>query len=376
METLREIIKGCCNLCCCCGTYSDSYVSLNGRRYNIKRLLGEGALSFVYLVQQSGGISSTGPINLGNTLEFYALKRIRCPFGNIESISNAMKEVENYKRFQSPYIISLIDSQVAQEKDGSKTVCILLPYFPLGSLQDTIDRNLLKGTFISGSECLRIMMGIARGLRCLHDPSAREQAGNESETGIDTVSMSYSDEAAMLLDDTPLELDILSSHTTTNTNSYLHRDIKPTNILFSSEGLPIISDLGSCCRTDINITTRHQLNELQDWVADNCSLPYTAPEMLNLTLGSSISCKADIWSLGCTCYTMLFGMSPFERELQVSGASLTYAICNAKFSFPQQTRYSDGLIQLIQSCLQTDPKARPDINELLNMLQDLQTSSS
>lgn len=375
METLRDLAKSCCSLCCCCFNYSDSYVSLNGRRYNIKRLLGESTLSFVYLVQQSGGSSSTGPINLGSTREFYAFKRIRCPFGNIESISNAMREVDNYKRFQSPYIISLIDSQVAQEKDGSKTVCILLPFFPLGSLQDSIDRNLLKGTFISESECLRIMMGIARGLRCLHDPTAREQTDSDAETGQDTVSMSYSDEAALLLDDTPLELDILSSQNTTVTKSYIHRDIKPANILFSSEGLPIISDLGSCCKTDLSVMTRHQLSELQEWVADHCTLPYTAPELLNVTLNSSINCKADIWSLGCTCYTMLFGISPFERELQVSGASLRYAIGNAKFSFPEQTRYSEGLIQMIKSCIQVDPSVRPDINELLNTLQDLQTSS-
>lgn len=375
METIREIVKSCCNLCCCCFTYSESYVSVNGRRYYIKRLLGESSLSFVYLVQQSGAAGGGAASGLGAVQELYALKRIRCPFGNVESISNAMREVENYKKFQSPYIISLIDSQVTQEKDGSKTVSILLPFFPLGSLQDSIDRHLLKGTFISESECLRILLGIARGLRSLHDPAAREQTSSDAETAPDTVSMSYSDEAALLLDDTPLELDILSSHNTVATKSYIHRDIRPSNILFSAEGLPIISDLGSCCKTDVTITTRHQLSELQEWVAENCAIPYTAPELLNITLDSSINCKADIWSLGCTCYTMLFGISPFERELQVSGLSLIYAIGNAKYGFPQNTRYSEGLIQMIQSCIQVDPAARPDINELLNTLQDLQTSS-
>lgn len=372
METFREIIKVCCSLCCCCWRVSDSYVSINGRRYSIRRLLGEGTLSFVYLVQRVGGPTGTGSISLSNAPELYALKRIRCPFGNIESISAAMKEVDNYKRFQSPYIITLVDSQVVQERDGSKTVCILLPYFPLGSLQDMINRNLLKGTFVSESECIRIMIGIARGLRCLYDPSARENS--DVETVQDASSLSYSDEAAFLLDDTPLELDVLSSHNTINTKSYIHRNITPANVLFSSEGLPVVSDLGSCCRADITVTTKHQLNELQDWVHTRCSIPYTAPELLNVMINATIDCKADIWSIGCTCYAMLFGMSPFERELQVSGASLNYAIGCAKYSFPEQTRYSESILKVIENCLQVDPATRPDVNELLDTLQDLQSS--
>lgn len=374
METVRGILKSCCYFCCCCYDFSESYISLNGRRYTIKKLLGEGSLSFIYLVQQLGNTTSSGGIAIGNAPELYALKRIRCPFGNIESMICAMKEVDNYKRFQSPYIISLIDSQVVQEKDGSKTVCILLPFFPLGSLQDTINRNLLVGTFISENECIRIMIGISRGLRCLHDPSARETTTTDAETVQETVSLSYSDEAAFLLDDTPLELDILSSQNTINTKSYVHRDVKPANILFSSDGLPVLSDLGSCSKSEITVSTRHQLNELKEWVTDNCTLPYTAPELLNIRLNSLIDCKADIWSLGCTCYAMLFGISPFEREVQISGASLTYAIGSGKYSFPEQNRYSEGFINMIKSCILVDPAARPDINELLTTLQDLQTS--
>lgn len=332
-------------------------------------MLGEGNFSFIYLVEQVGGITSSS----SQRTNLYALKRIRCPFGNIESISGAMKEVDNYKRFQSPYIVHLVDSQVSQERTGSKTVYVLLPYFPLGSLQDSTSRNLLNGTFISEAECIRIMIGISRGLRCLHDPSARSQ-DVELQQEQDAVSMSYSDEAALLLEDTPLELDILSSANTTNSNCYAHRDIKPSNILFSSDGLPVISDLGSCSKADLFIGTRIQLKDLQDWVSDHCAVAYTAPELLHITLNRSIDTKVDIWSLGCTCYFMLFGISPFEREEQISGASLKYAIGTGNFSFPSQDRYSHKLLQLITRCLQVDPTARPDVNELLTLLQELQES--
>lgn len=374
MEIIKQLLKSCCSVCCCCCDYSESYILINGRRYAIKELLGEGSLSFIYLVQQIGNSNTSSGFILGNSSDLYALKRIRCPFGNIESISHAMKEVDNYKRFQSPYIISLVDSQVRQEKDGSKTVCILLPFYPLGSLQDSINRNILKETFLSESECIRIMIGITRGLRCLHDPNSRDNVGDD-ETERDSVSMSYSDEAAFLLDDTPLELDVLSSRNTISTNSYAHRDIKPSNILFSSDGLPVISDLGLCSKSEVTLTSKLQLNELQEWVSTHCTLSYTAPELLNLKLNHTIDYKVDIWSLGCTCYAMLFGISPFEREEQLNGASLNYAIGIGKFSFPKQKRYSEGLINMIESCIQINPAVRPTTNELLATLQDLQTSS-
>lgn len=369
MDSFRQLLKFVYTCCCCCYDYSESYLSINGRKYSIQKLLGESNFSFIYLVQQIGGIARR---SLPHT-DLYMLKRIRCPFGNIESISGAMKEIDNYKRFQSPYIVHLIDSQVAQQSDGSKTVYVLFPYFPLGSLQDSMNRNLLNGTFISEAECIRILIGIVRGLRCLHDPSARSQ-DSEQQRDQDAVSMSYSDEAAFLLEDTPLELDVLSSSNTVNSNVYAHRDIKPSNILFSSDGLPVISDLGSCSKADLTIVTQTQLTDLEMWVSDYCTAAYTAPELLHPTLNRSIDTKVDIWSLGCTCYFMLFGISPFEREEQVSGASLKYAIGTGNFSFPPQDRYSEGLLKLITRCLQVNPAARPDINELLTLLQELQES--
>lgn len=321
------------------------------------------------------GISNSSQrMSMGSTSEMYALKKTRCPFGNIESISQAMKEIDNYKRFQSPYIISLVDSQVRQEKDGTKTVLILLPFYPLGSLQDSINRNILRGTFLSENECIRIMIGITRALRYLHDPAAREET-DDNEIERDTVSVAYSDEAAFLLDDTPLELDILSSHNTTNTNSYSHRDLKPSNILFSSDGVPVISDLSLCSKTDVTIKTKLQLHELQEWVSDHCTIPYTAPELLNLKQNIDMDYKVDIWSFGCICYAMLFGISPFEREEQLRGSSLVYAISTGKFSYPKQTRYSQNLLDIIESCLQVEPANRPTTNSLLATFQELQTTN-
>lgn len=364
MNIISSVLCGCFP---CCGR--NSSVLINGQHYAIQRLLGEGGFSFVYLVQSR------------ENNDLFALKKIHCPFGNIESVSEAMREVNSYKKFRSPYITHCVSSQVLQEQDGSKTVFILLPYFPTGSLLDKINTHLLDGTTISEEEIVRILVSVARGLRTMHNPAGQEDS-IEDQTSVntdlqyrDTVSMTYNEDLRLLNDS--LELDVLSGNTSSfmaSTTAYSHKDIKPANIMFSSDGLPVICDLGSCSRAHVDISSRSQLVEFQEWCNEHCTLPFRSPELLNVTLNSKIDEKVDIWSLGCTLYCMCFGISPFEREEQLSGASMTYAIATGKFSIPPNTNYSPELIKIIKDCIEVDSKKRPSIDELLARLQDLQGS--
>ena len=93
------------SLLSCC--FPDPQIKLNHRSFKILRLLGEGyesslppypliirGFSYVYLVTDSSG-------------SLYALKKIRCPFGQ-ESVRNALKEVEAYNLFNHKSIIKCI----------------------------------------------------------------------------------------------------------------------------------------------------------------------------------------------------------------------------------------------------------------------------
>src|ERR1700740_1786771 len=91
------------SLLSCC--FPDPSIKINSRTFKILRLLGEGSLplkleadnsgfSYVYLVTDSAG-------------SLYALKKIRCPFGQ-ESVRNALKEVEAYNLFNHKSIIKCI----------------------------------------------------------------------------------------------------------------------------------------------------------------------------------------------------------------------------------------------------------------------------
>ena len=114
------------------------------------------------------------------TSQLYALKKIRCPFGQ-ESVSQALKEVEAYTLFSnSPYIIHSVDHSVQNDTGakisgigndasaGSKTVYILLPYLRRGNLQDAINANLVNHTKFPEKRLMVLMLGVAKALKDMH----------------------------------------------------------------------------------------------------------------------------------------------------------------------------------------------------------------
>ncbi|ODV83238.1 hypothetical protein CANARDRAFT_30178 [[Candida] arabinofermentans NRRL YB-2248] len=156
------------------------------------------------------------------------------------------------------------------------------------------------------------------------------------------------------------------------TVSFAHRDIKPANIMISKEGIPILCDLGSCEKARINIQTRAQAITFQELSNEHCTLPYRAPELLDIKVGDQIDEKIDIWSLGCTLYALLYGYSPFEREELINGANITLAISSGNFTFPNNPDFNNDLKDLIKFCLIVEPNDRPSIEDVLNKALELQ----
>lgn len=122
-----------------------------------------------------------------STSELFALKKIRCPFGQ-ESVSQALKEVEAYNLFtQQKNIIHSIDHCVSTEPGskfrsdggdaGSKTVYILLPYYQRGNLQDAINANLVNHTTFPEKRLVVLMLGVANALKAMHQYRVKSNAG-------------------------------------------------------------------------------------------------------------------------------------------------------------------------------------------------------
>ncbi len=84
----------------------------------------------------------------------------------------------------------------------------------------------------------------------------------------------------------------------------VHRDLKPGNILFTSRGMPLISDFGIA-----KFTQGEAGNVTGSAIIGTPA--YMAPEQAS---GDSVDGRADIYALGVILYEMLTGKQPYQAD--------------------------------------------------------------
>ncbi|RDL36840.1 Protein kinase-like (PK-like) [Venustampulla echinocandica] len=377
-------------------------LKINNRSFKILRLLGEGGFSYVYLVQDTSNEA------------LYALKKIRCPFGQ-ESVAQAMKEVEAYALFTPhPNIIHSVDYCVSADRSdpGAKTVYILLPYYRRGNLQDIINANLVNGTRFPERRLMVLFLGVCKALKAMHNykvggapggvdsqqrakrvrgqaAAADQEAAEEVEeqrgrqAGRETDPDSEQQEPLMPADVSMAQEGVAPGEI----RAYAHRDIKPGNIMIDDDGeQPILMDLGSLAPSPTPITSRSQALAVQDQAAEHSTMPYRAPELFDVKTGSVVDTKVDIWSLGCTLYACLVGKSPFEMRSDETGGSLSLCVLGGDWRFPDEgaggkkkatnqtgqsedSEINEGIREVVRKCLQVEPAERPDVDELTKIVE-------
>lgn len=311
-------------------------VWINENRFRIVRQLGEGGFAYVYLVKEvitdtsaSRGLSSklkdSSFLSDDGT---YAMKKVLIQ--NNEQLELVREEIRVSSLFTHPNLLPLLDHAIikvkaTQEQSWKHEAYLLFPVHLDGTLLDNTTAMKAKKEFFTTLDVLHIFRQLCAGLKHMHsfDPP------------------------------------------------YAHNDVKPGNVLITNRKgqapLAILMDFGSARPARRQIHSRTEALQLQEWASEHCSAPYRAPELWDCPSQCDIDERTDIWSLGCTLYAIMYGVSPFEYALGEAGGSLQLAVVNAQIKWPAGPKppYPDTLHQFVTWMLQPQPTVRPRIDDII-----------
>ncbi|GLI68664.1 hypothetical protein VaNZ11_013140, partial [Volvox africanus] len=158
---------------------------------------------------------------------------------------------------------------------------------------------------------------------------------------------------------------------------FMHRDLKPTNLLLSADGVLKVSDFGLARDAPLRDPRTGTVEEpLTNYVVTRW---YRAPEIL---LHKPYGTAADIWSVGCTIAEMAMGAplmpgtSSVDQIFQIwrmfgslpqQGHSQFVAAQGRKPSFRDRMSELVELLDVLEAALRTNPLERATAEDLLRM---------
>ncbi len=138
---------------------------------------------------------------------------------------------------------------------------------------------------------------------------------------------------------------------------FVHRDVKPQNLLLREDGTLKVADFGIARAAE---TTR--LTRAGSVLGTG---PYMAPEQ---AAGGDVSAVSDVYALGVVLFELLCGRTPYDAPPPASGSWVepVPSLRDAEPSVPAE------LERVVVRCLQPDPALRPgsaaEVRDLLEAL--------
>ena len=127
----------------------------------------------------------------------------------------------------------------------------------------------------------------------------------------------------------------------------IHRDVKPSNILITADGEPMLTDFGIAKMLDLEETM-----ELTGTSAAIGTPEYMAPEQAS---SKSIDQRADIYALGVVFYEMVTGRKPYTAD-----TPMAVIIKHASEPLPRPRHFVPDLPQVLENVLLKALAKKPD----------------
>ncbi|XP_048738726.2 serine/threonine-protein kinase Nek4-like isoform X3 [Ostrea edulis] len=236
--------------------------------------------------------------------EAFAVKLIHVKGANDRHWELVEREVEVSRKAEERKHPNIVSFKEHFKQDG--VPCVVMEYCGGGTLYQKIRNLKREDKTIHEDEFISILQQIASGVEVLHDMNI------------------------------------------------IHRDLKTKNIMLTEDGTYKIADFGVA-----------KIIEIAGMNTKGIGTPfYMCPEIIQ---GKPYDQKADIWSLGCTCFEIATGSYAFEGK---SVQEINTVVKSGKIPETTKIQYSDEIKNLIVEMLSHDGASRPTIKGILHFIKD------
>ena len=231
-----------------------------------------------------------------------------------DDVADIQREITLLAQCSSPYVTRYMSSTLVP---GTSKLAIVMEYMAGGSARHAL--NEIESTSTNDDE---------------HSPGVKGKGVSEGEI-------------AYIMRDVLRALEYLHHE------GKIHRDIKAANVLLTEKGEARLADFGVSGQMTHTLGARRKtFTGTPFWMA---------PEVIQGSEGYDE--KADIWSLGITCYELATGAAP-HAELHPMRVLFVIPKSEAP-RLPEDGSFSVEFQDFVAKCLQKTAKDRPSAKELL-----------